>query len=594
MALLFFLVVVDDVLLHKHRLEGQELSVQVYIEKLGRSQGDGSEPRLKIPDAITINDIEEKIVDFMKKSDSCIEAVHKQLDGCYAKVIWPEKGPSVVVECEITVNTPDYRKLVKDWKANVEKNMKDYVKMLCLKEHPVWDEGWEAVLEGLGEISIENPDGVALFVDKKEKIIRVVGYSHTVASVSKTIEDVIAKINNDIERRKQTVKQTLSNLKPLCLRMLLASKYPVRMEEQIANLKVRINQNKNELTFEGVLADIQSAKVDMYEKINSFAIRVKENISQNCIDLYQSKPVKDYIVKKLKSGKLVGVWEATDLKLAVCSAESDLPSCLEFISDAVQEKMLSVNKASASIFTSQKWQERLKEIYSTNSGLCKVSVKEDFSKVYITATSDIIDELTGTVASFLAQNTILNETVALGSKSIGKLIQNHHTNKLADIAKDLAHHYVQIHCDSKGISVQGTANGIRLAKEQLTRLAQQLQKKEHSLNRPGLASHMDSEKGQDSIKSVENAFPVVIKLDSDEEDIDFRAIVSGASSQVPDLGLKLHAIGEAYDDRTIYSAEGEMSQIRVDVLVNSADNSLSLSGGLGKVLASKGKLLFRH
>lgn len=54
----------------------------------------------------------------------------------------------------------------------LRKKLKDYVKMLCFKEHPVGDEGWEAVLEGLCEINIENPDGVALFVGKKEKSLK--------------------------------------------------------------------------------------------------------------------------------------------------------------------------------------------------------------------------------------------------------------------------------------------------------------------------------------------------------------------------------------------------------------------------------------
>ena len=583
--------VVDRVLQQKHKLEGEELSVQVYVENLGRSQGDGSEPRLKIPDAISISDIEEKIVEFMKNSHSCTEAVSKQLEGCYAKVVWPEKGSSVVIECEITVNTPNYRKFVKDWKANVERNFKDYVKLLCIKEHPVWDEGWELVLAGLKEINSDNPEGVALFLDKKEKVVRVVGYQHIVDSVSKAVENVIKTVTDDIERRKQTVKQTISNLKSLQLRMLLASKYPIKMEEQYPNLKVKINQSRNEVIFEGITPDIQAAKVNMYEKVSTFVIRVLENVGQNSIDLYQSKQVKDFIVKKLKAAKLVGVWEATDLKLAVCSFESDLSSCVEFISEAVQEKTLPVHKASLPLFTSQQWQDRLKELHNKNIGLCKVCHKDDFSSVSITATEDIVDDLAEAIGNFLKQHTILNEMLTLGNKSVIKLIQDHHSDKLAEIAKSLTHQYVLIHCASRGVSIQGTETGIQQAKEELYKLARQLQKREHTLNKPGLASHMVSDKGRDNIKSVESAYPVVIKVGSDEEvDIDFSTFASGKHSQVPDVGLTILAVGDAYDDRKIYTAQGDMSQIRVDVLVNSADRSLSLSGGLGKVLAIAGKL----
>ena len=584
-----FIAVIDDVLKKKHKLEFQELLVQVYIEDLGRSQGDGTEPRLKIPDNITIDNVEEKIVDFMKKHDISREAVNKQLEGCYAKVIWPEKGPIIVIECEITVKTPDFRKLVKDWKNTVVKNFMDYVSTIDCKEHPVWDEGWDAVLEGLGEINIDNPDAVALFVDKKEKIIRVVGYKRIVDSVSNMVDKVIKDVSDEIERRKQTVKQTISNLKPLQLRMLLASKYPNKMEDKYPNLKVKINQNKNELIYEGIQPDIQAAKVNMYEHTNQLGMRVRENIPQNCIDLFNSKQVKDYIVKKLKSQRLVGVWEAVDNKLAVCSYETDLSNCVECISESVQERTLQVHRETSSVLTSQQWQDRIAEIHNKNSGQCKISCKEDFSQVYVTTTDDLIDELYGTVAKFLKQHTILCETFSLRNKSIVRLIQNHHMDKLTEISKDLTTHYVQIHCDSKGISVQGTEEGIKMAKERLSKFAEQLQKKEHTIKRPGLASHMASDKGQDNVKSVESAHPVVIKIGGNgDEDTDFRTVTSGKLSQSPDVGAKVHACGDAYDDRRVYTAEGDMSLVRTDVLVNSADSSISLSGGLGKVLATKG------
>ena len=99
---------------------------------------------------------------------------------------------------------------------------------------------------------------------------------------------------------------------------------------------MKINWNKNELIYEGIQKDIQAAKVNMYEQTSRLGIRVLVNVPQNCIDLFHSKPVKDYIVKKLKSQRLVPMWEAVDFKLKVCSYETDLSNCVEFISESVQ------------------------------------------------------------------------------------------------------------------------------------------------------------------------------------------------------------------------------------------------------------------
>ena len=96
----------------------------------------------------------------------------------------------------------------------------------------VCNDAWDAVLEGIGEIHIDNPDAVALYLDKKEKIIRAVGYKHIDESVSKMVDKVIKDVSDEIERRKQTRRQTISNLTSLQLRMLLASNYPNKMEDK--------------------------------------------------------------------------------------------------------------------------------------------------------------------------------------------------------------------------------------------------------------------------------------------------------------------------------------------------------------------------
>ena len=96
----------------------------------------------------------------------------------------------------------------------------------------------------------------------------------------------------------------------------------------------------------------------MYAHINTFSVRVLENISKNCIDVFQSKPVREYMGKELKTNKLVGVWEIVDAKLAVSSFESDLPSCVEFISESVQWEIVTVQKESSSILGSSRWQDR--------------------------------------------------------------------------------------------------------------------------------------------------------------------------------------------------------------------------------------------
>ena len=190
-------------------------------------EGDGIKSKLSIPGNVSFDNIEGRFVDFVKKSDSRREAVQKRLDSCHAKVIWPEKGSNIVIECQVSEKTPVAKNILNDWQACVEKNLMEYFDQISCNEHVVCNDAWDAVLEGIREIYIDNPDAVALYLDKKEKIIRDVGYKRIVESVSKMVDKVIKDVSDEIERRKQTRRQT--SLQP---RMLLASNYPNKMEDK--------------------------------------------------------------------------------------------------------------------------------------------------------------------------------------------------------------------------------------------------------------------------------------------------------------------------------------------------------------------------
>ena len=81
--------------------------------------------QLSIPGNVSFDNVEGNVVDFVKKSDSCREAV-KRLNSCHAKVIWPEKGSNIVIECQVSEKTPVAKNVLKDWHASVEKNLFEY------------------------------------------------------------------------------------------------------------------------------------------------------------------------------------------------------------------------------------------------------------------------------------------------------------------------------------------------------------------------------------------------------------------------------------------------------------------------------------
>ncbi|WAR21768.1 hypothetical protein MAR_015742 [Mya arenaria] len=115
-------------------------------------------------------------------------------------------------------------------------------------------------------------------------------------------------------------------------------------------------------------------------------------------------------------------------------------------------------------------------------------------------------------------------------------------------------------------------------KTQVETLLKKVIKKEHQITKPSLGMYMQTEKVSEITQSVESAFPCVISMNGDSDDDD-------------DMGSdKICVIASCtgYENRRMFAAVGDMSEIKVDVIVNPSDDKIGLSGGLGKVLKMKG------
>ena len=154
---------------------------------IGRFGVCGTESRIQYDDVTVKVSVDEKIVDFIKKSDICTEALNKQLEALDAEVTWPLEGSDVIIRHKQTVITLHTTKLRQRWEAAVKKKFTGFIDKLICNEHHILNGGWEFVFENIGNIVVENPEAVAIFVDKKLLTIRVVGYKLAAELISRKI-----------------------------------------------------------------------------------------------------------------------------------------------------------------------------------------------------------------------------------------------------------------------------------------------------------------------------------------------------------------------------------------------------------------------
>ncbi|KAL3864677.1 hypothetical protein ACJMK2_006338 [Sinanodonta woodiana] len=280
-CLVFFedYTICDQVLKRKHKIDGSELHISIYYENLGRISEDENGPYFKPPKPVKLEGLDFAKMQILMRSEPNRTALEKQLQDCFTQIQWPQtETDCTILTCTLKSDVPDCKKTALTWATQAEKTLNDFLKVISVHNLEVFQEIFETVLQNLQNLTIANPDAVALFVKNAEFCIQVVGHKAVVTVVVKDIEDIIKKAESDFDRKKKQTRESLTNLKHHQLKLLLAQKYPSQMDQQYNGLKVKINLNKNEIVFEGLMEDIRTAQVAMYEAVHNAAVTQLKNL----------------------------------------------------------------------------------------------------------------------------------------------------------------------------------------------------------------------------------------------------------------------------------------------------------------------------
>ncbi|XP_052261005.1 protein mono-ADP-ribosyltransferase PARP14-like isoform X1 [Dreissena polymorpha] len=576
--------VVDKVLSKDQKLDGRQLEVRRYFPCIGKAEGDTVIRRFKKPNPLTVKANIQKIK-FLHRSSANKVAVEKQLSMCHATIIWPAANDTEDVElrCTLSEDVKDCVKLAKDWNDNAKASFQDFMNTLDVESVFVVQDILKKVQEELSKISIDNPEAVAILIQRQENKIYIVGIKGNVLGLKTKVEQIVKDIQDAAEKEKSWRKVEVNNLKPIETKMLLADKFPSQMQEKFPEVKINIHPTKNEIEIEGVYSEVNAIQIEMYKVKDTF-VRNESQIPDATMAMFMSRPVKEYIVKKLKHDKVIAVWETVNGKLIVMSKhDTMLSKAVDIVSKSVAIGKVQLTKESRSSVQSAAWAALEKQLLEEHQA--KLTVNKTLDEVTIVCTDDIFSKILETIHDFLDKNTIYSDKWSF-AKNIYKLLNKHHNQNISDLAKG---ENVRVQFAENQIEVSGTKKGISKVRQELELLAQKVKKQQHKISKPGITQFMKTDKGLGILHSVESTYPVIVSSsdeDNGDEDYGIYSMTSTSSSLPP--GCSIIASCIAYEKRNIHVMFGNMTDLNVDAIVNAADEKLSLCGGLGKEILKKG------
>ena len=279
-----------------------------------------------------------------------------------------------------------------------------------------------------------------------------------------------------------TKGETISNLNPVQLKMLSATRFPDAAKKNFPNVNVEIDHNKIEIVLKGDSAELQNAKLCLFETVSDFSIIILKDIPENYFELLKAKRVQEYIAEKLDSKKLVCTWEVLDSELVVCSSGADIASCATVISESVKEEIIPASDASVGILYTRPWPERLTGLHKEGRFIYKVVSADSHTSIRIITTDDISTEVVTLVKQLLTKHIKIQKEdhfVSSTGKNLieaYKLYKNLICHKVHEIESDLSMHHMSLKftnafAPNAYITISGTLEGIDLAKQRFRSLS---------------------------------------------------------------------------------------------------------------------------
>ncbi|XP_062593153.1 protein mono-ADP-ribosyltransferase PARP14-like, partial [Saccostrea cucullata] len=582
--------VCDRVCQKSHRVDNKKLTVHTYHECLGQPFNPDEGPKFKPLEPVIVRDLDLRKMKFVYTSDEFKQAFNKQAELTHGRIKWPKKAATeLTVECTLTKDVKDCRKLAQKWEKQVADGIKKLLGVLHVEPVSVLQEAWEKFLEGIKQVNVPDPQKVGIILEKGNYTIVIVGYGNMVEGVKQEVEKIISTVVDEIQRKKQQVTETIQ-LKHHQFLLLTFDHFKEETEKKFPDMQVKTCMKDKSFTFEGQYLEVSQAKIALFEKCQQMYQASAGKFSKNRRDFLNRKDVKSRIAKLLKDKENMSCFDFQREEVMLYAFSDDKAvEAAHLIKDSIVESPIDVQPDSAFLLNSDAWDKKVREIASMENfeGLLQLITLADQKKVIIVTMNEYVGLAREFVEDFLRDNTIMSDSMEV-PPSYFKFLDLHHKDKFDQICTGLKEQQVQITKNKNRITIKGTKMGLEQAKGRIEEMLKKIHSKKHTLKRPGIAKHLQSDIGKSKISKAQKFHKCYIQI-GDQEPTDFSSSWTTASG----LKGKQSSNGDIAEHRTkggvsIKVHSGDLTTLPVDVIVNAANPDLKHHGGLAGVIAKKG------
>lgn len=216
-----------------------------------------------------------------------------------------------------------------------------------------------------------------------------------------------------------------------------------------------------------------------------------------------------------------------------------------------------------------------------------LTISETDHSYTIICSSSVADGVLECIQNFFKENALREEFVAAATVGMATVVDKYLKNEITAVCSDFVACSVTVNVvvddvsRGTGFVVRGTVHGLKNAVKRMQVLLAKVIEREKTIDRPGILQYLQSARGQQTIESIEAKRRACIEEVAENAAGKPVAITAGAGP----AGKLTISVGKKF---TMKIVVGDITEYKVDAVVNAANRSLDHAGGVARSIVDKG------